>query len=82
MSRTDVQVVLYWMMLGKVVSMVLLCCSPKEVKVLQLAFLSEPIVPHIPQFRSLLCDIIVDEVVSGGIVCLDRGGRLGVPECM
>ena len=68
------------MMLGEVVSQIVLTFFPKYFKLVLANMVSYPVETHVNGFGALLFDCVVYNAVGCSIVCLDRGGWLGVTE--
>ena len=68
------------MMLGEVVSQIVLTFFLKCLKLVLANTVSYPVETHVNGFGALLFDCVVDNAVGCSIVCLDRGGGVGVPQ--
>ena len=71
---------LWWMMLRKVISIIIISLIPVDIHLFFGASVSQPIPSHIPCFWSTLPDIILNEAVRSGVICFDASRGLRMTE--
>ena len=75
-SGSNSSMVFSRMVLCRVVSMVVDSFLPVEFKLRLSSSVPEPVISHVPRFRSLLMDVVVYESFCSGVVGLDGRRRL------
>ena len=63
---------------SEVISLIIGAWLPKHIKLLLCLAIAQPIISHIPQFRSFFMDVVVDKARGCGVICFQRSYWLWV----